>query len=77
MQIDWNTIILAIIALGGTYIGYITQKTHTAVNSERTKTTEEIARLNVIIQELGEQFATYKGKSTIRKRSHKKEVPHG
>jgi len=63
---NWNTILLALIAMIGTGFGawltYRANATHTAVNSERTKTIAEIARLNTVITQMAEQFAAAGGK---------------
>jgi predicted RNase H-related nuclease YkuK (DUF458 family) len=66
---DWNTVLLALIAMFGTGFGawltYRANTTHTAVNSERTKTTAEIARLNEVITKMAEQFATLQSQITM------------
>ena len=63
---NWNTVLLALIAMIGTGFGawltYRANATHTAVNSERTKTIAEIARLNTVITQMSEQFAASQGK---------------
>jgi hypothetical protein len=70
---DWNTILLALIAAlqagFGAWLTYRANATHTAVNSERTKTVEEIARLNEVITDMAEQFAAAKGSIATKKRS--------
>jgi hypothetical protein len=58
---DWTPIITSAITtvgvLIGIYITYLTREIHTAVNSERTKSIETTAALNVELRRLAETNA--------------------
>jgi hypothetical protein len=82
VPVDINTILLAIITgivtLGGLYIGRQQSLIHTAVNSERTASTNEIARLNAeqkrqndLIMLLTVQLAASTGSSVLGEMAQK------
>lgn len=63
--INWNPIILSVIAgivtMWGGWMTYIAQKTHKAVNSERTAMQAELKRMNDLAAKLEAHAARLEG----------------